>query len=110
MELLQAEILEKNKIGKTTETVIKLIRKDKTNMSMELVKEAIEGLEKRTKSKKGKISVAGLNCGSWTTIKAFNKDFDEDEIDDYYQNRIKPEDRDKFKEFIQIHITIIMQQ
>jgi hypothetical protein len=110
MDILQAETRKKKKIGKVTETTIKLTRRDDKPISMALAKQTIEGLIDRTHKNNGKILVRALNAEKWTTLKGFDTDFDEDNYDEYYENRVQSKDIDKFKEFSQLEITIVMQK
>ena len=50
--------------------------------------------------------VRALNIERWCTLKGMNEEFDPESFIDYYVNKIKEEDVEKFTEFSQIQITV----
>jgi hypothetical protein len=50
--------------------------------------------------------VRGLNIERWMTIKGLNEDFDPESFIDYYVNKVKEADVEKFIEFMQVQITV----
>ncbi len=50
--------------------------------------------------------VRALNIERWMTIKETDEDFDPESFIDYYVNKIREEDVEKFTEFKQVQITV----
>jgi hypothetical protein len=50
--------------------------------------------------------VRALNIERWQTLKGMNEDFDPESFIDYYVNKVREEDVEKFTEFAQIQITV----
>ncbi len=50
--------------------------------------------------------VRGLGIERWMTLKGLNEEFDPESLEEYYRNKIKEEDIQKFIEYSQIQITV----
>ena len=50
--------------------------------------------------------VRALNIERWMTLKGMNEDFDPESFIDYYVNKVREEDVEKFTEFKQVQITV----
>ena len=108
----------KTKKGSVVQTSMTLVRKDEKPKTINQIKKLIIGLNKKTKDNEGKLSIRGVNAdelsirgvnaNQWTTLKAFDKDYDEDDINEFYENRVK--DPTKLNEFYQLNVLIQIEQ
>jgi capsule polysaccharide export protein KpsE/RkpR len=50
--------------------------------------------------------VRALNIERWCTLKGMNEEFSAEDFINYYVNKVKEADVDKFTEFMQVQITV----
>jgi capsule polysaccharide export protein KpsE/RkpR len=94
-------VVSKRDLGKDIQTTIQLSNKDKSFITSGQVKQIINRLEVNGT----KVVVRGLNIERWMTLKSMNGEFDDEAFDDYYKNKVKESDVDKFTTFAQVQIT-----
>ena len=99
---MEKKILSKRDVGDGIQTTIQLSNTDKSNITTEEISEIVNQFSTGGK----KIMVRALNIERWMTFKGMNEDFDPESFIDYYVNKIKEEDVEKFTEFSQIQITV----
>ena len=99
---MEKKILSKRDVGDGIQTTIQLSNSDKSNITTEEIGHIVNQFSTGGK----KIMVRGLNIERWMTVKGMNEDFDPESFIDYYVNKIKEEDVEKFTEFSQIQITV----
>ena len=99
---MNSKVLSKKDLGDTTQTTIQLSNKEKSFLTTEEIKQIAD----RFTSDTSKCLIRGLNIERWMTLKGMNDDFDDEAFDDYYRNKVKEADVDKFTTFAQVQITV----
>ncbi len=99
---MEKKILSKRDVGDGIQTTIQLSNSDKSNITTEEIGHIVNQFSTGGK----KIMVRALNIERWMTLKGMNEDFDPESFIDYYVNKVKEEDVEKFTEFSQIQITV----
>jgi hypothetical protein len=99
---MDKKILSKRDVGDGVQTTIQLSNKDKSDITTDEVAEIVNKLS----TGGSKVMVRALNIERWMTLKGMNEDFDPETFIDYYVNKIREEDVQKFTEFSQIQITV----
>ena len=99
---MEKKILSKRDVGDGIQTTIQLSNSDKSNITTEEIGQIVNQFSTGGK----KIMVRGLNIERWMTIKGMNEDFDPESFIDYYVNKVREEDVEKFTEFSQVQITV----
>ena len=99
---MNTKIISKKDLGDTIQTTIHVSNNDKSFITTEEVRQ----IANRFTSATSKCMIRGLNIERWMTLKAMNDDFDDEAFDDYYRNKVKEADVEKFTTFAQIQITI----
>jgi hypothetical protein len=99
---MNKKILSKRDVGDGIQTTIQLSNIDKSNITTEEIGQIVNQFSTGGK----KIMVRALNIERWMTLKGMNEDFDPESFIDYYVNKIREEDVEKFTEFAQIQITV----
>jgi len=99
---MEKKILSKRDVGDGIQTTIQLSNSDKSNITTEEIGHIVNQFSTGGK----KIMVRGLNIERWMTLKGMNEDFDPESFIDYYVNKVREEDVEKFTEFSQIQVTI----
>ena len=99
---MEKKILSKRDVGDGIQTTIQLSNSDKSNITTEEISEIVNQFSTGGK----KIMVRALNIERWMTLKGMNEDFDPESFIDYYVNKVREEDVEKFTEFSQIQITV----
>ena len=99
---MEKKILSKRDVGDGVQTTIQLSNKDKSDITTDEVAEIVNKLS----TGGSKVMVRALNIERWMTLKGMNEDFDPETFIDYYVNKIREEDVQKFTEFSQIQITV----
>ena len=96
------KILSKRDVGDGVQTNIQLSNKYKSDITTDEVAEIVN----RLSTGGSKVMVRALNIERWMTLKGMNEDFDPESFVDYYVNKIREEDVDKFTSFKQVQITV----
>ena len=99
---MEKKILSKRDVGDGIQTTIQLSNSDKSNITTEEIAEIVNRFSTGGK----KIMVRALNIERWMTLKGMNEEFDPESFIDYYVNKVREEDVEKFTEFSQIQITV----
>ena len=99
---MEKKILSKRDVGDGIQTTIQLSNSDKSNITTEEIGHIVNQFSTGGK----KIMVRGLNIERWMTLKGMNEDFDPESFIDYYVNKVREEDVEKFTEFKQVQITV----
>jgi hypothetical protein len=99
---MEKKILSKRDVGDGIQTTIQLSNTDKSKITTEEIGEIVN----KFSTGGNKIMVRGLNIERWMTIKGLNEDFDPESFIDYYVNKVKEADVEKFIEFMQVQITV----
>ena len=89
-------------MGDGTQTTIQLSNRDKSDITTDEIAEILI----RLSSGGSKIMVRALNIERWHTLKGMNEEFDPESFVDYYVNKVREEDVQKFTEFKQVQITV----
>ena len=99
---MEKKILSKRDVGDGIQTTIQLSNSDKSNITTEEVAEIVTQLSTRG----SKVMVRALNIERWMTLKGMNEEFDPESFIDYYVNKVREEDVEKFTEFKQVQVTV----
>ena len=99
---MEKKILSKRDVGDGIQTTIQLSNSDKSNITTEEIGHIVNQFSTGGK----KIMVRALNIERWMTLKGMNEEFDPESFIDYYVNKVREEDVQKFTEFSQIQITV----
>jgi hypothetical protein len=99
---MEKKILSKRDVGDGVQTTIQLSNRDKSDITTDEVAEIIN----RLSTNGSKVMVRALNIERWMTLKGMNEDFDPETFIDYYVNKVREEDVQKFTEFKQVQVTV----
>ena len=99
---MEKKILSKRDVGDGIQTTIQLSNRDKSNITTDEIGQIVNQFSTGGK----KIMVRALNIERWMTLKGMNEDFDAESFIDYYVNKVREEDVEKFTEFKQVQITV----
>ena len=99
---MEKKILSKRDVGDGIQTTIQLSNTDKSKITTEEIGEIVN----KFSTGGNKILVRGLNIERWQTIKGMQEEFDPESFIDYYRNKVREADVDKFIEFMQVQITV----
>ena len=99
---MDKKILSKRDVGDGIQTTIQLSNTDKSKITTEEIGEIVN----KFSTGGNKILVRGLNIERWQTIKGMQEEFDPESFVDYYVNKVKEADVEKFTEFMQVQITV----
>ena len=99
---MEKKILSKRDVGDGIQTTIQLSNSDKSNITTEEISEIVNQFSTGGK----KIMVRALNIERWMTLKGMNEDFDPESFIDYYVNKVREEDVEKFTTYMQVQITV----
>ena len=99
---MNKKILSKRDVGDGIQTTIQLSNSDKSNITTEEISEIVNQFSTGGK----KIMVRALNIERWMTLKGMNEDFDAESFIDYYVNKVREEDVEKFTTYMQVQITV----
>ena len=99
---MDKKILSKRDVGDGIQTTIQLSNTDKSKITTEEIGQIVN----RFSTGGNKIMVRALNIERWMTIKGMQEEFDPESFVDYYVNKVKETDVDKFTEFMQVQITV----
>ena len=99
---MEKKILSKRDVGDGIQTTIQLSNSDKSNITTDEIGQIVNQFSTGGK----KIMVRALNIERWMTLKGMNEDFDPESFIDYYVNKVREEDVEKFTEFKQVQITV----
>ena len=99
---MEKKILSKRDVGDGIQTTIQLSNTDKSKITTEEIGQIVN----RFSTGGNKIMVRALNIERWMTIKGMQEEFDPESFVDYYVNKVKEADVEKFTEFFQVQITV----
>ena len=99
---MEKKILSKRDVGDGIQTTIQLSNTDKSKITTEEIGEIVN----KFSTGGNKILVRALNIERWQTIKGMQEEFDPESFVDYYVNKVKEADVEKFTEFYQVQITV----
>ena len=99
---MDKKFLSKRDVGDGIQTTIQLSNKDKSSITTDEIGQIVNQFSTGGK----KIMVRALNIERWMTLKGMNEDFDPESFIDYYVNKIREEDVEKFTTYIQVQITV----
>jgi len=99
---MDKKILSKRDIGDGIQTTIQLSNRDKSNITADEISEIVN----KFSTGGNKIMVRALGIERWMTIKSMNEDFVPESLEEYYRNKVKEEDIQKFIEYKQVQITV----
>ena len=99
---MNKKILSKRDVGDGIQTTIQLSNIDKSNITTEEIGQIVNQFSTGGK----KIMVRALNIERWMTLKGMNEDFDAESFIDYYVNKVREEDVEKFTTYMQVQITV----
>ena len=99
---MEKKILSKRDVGDGIQTTIQLSNTDKSKITTAEIGEIVN----KFSTGGNKILVRGLNIERWQTIKGMQEEFDPESFIDYYVNKVKEADVEKFTEFYQVQITV----
>ncbi len=99
---MEKKILSKRDVGDGIQTTIQLSNSDKSNITTDEIGQIVNQFSTGGR----KIMVRALNIERWQTLKGMNEDFDPESFIDYYVNKVREQDVEKFTEFAQVQITV----
>jgi capsule polysaccharide export protein KpsE/RkpR len=99
---MNKKILSKRDVGDGIQTTIQLSNTDKSKITTEEIGEIVN----KFSTGGNKILVRALNIERWLTIKGMQEEFDPESFIDYYRNKVREADVEKFTEFMQVQVTI----
>jgi hypothetical protein len=99
---MEKKVLSKRDVGDGIQTTIQLSNTDKSKITTEEIGQIVN----RFSTGGNKIMVRALNIERWVTVKGMQEEFDPESFVDYYVNKVKETDVDKFTEFMQVQITV----
>ena len=99
---MEKKILSKRDIGDGIQTTIQLSNSDKSNITTDEIGEIVN----KFSTGGNRIMVRALNIERWCTLKGMNEEFNAEGFFEYYMNKVKEADVDKFTEFMQVQITV----
>ena len=99
---MDKKILSKRDVGDGIQTTIQLSNTDKSKITTEEIGEIVN----KFSTGGNKILVRGLNIERWQTIKGMQEEFDPESFIDYYRNKVREADVEKYTEFYQVQITV----
>ena len=99
---MDKKLLSKKQLMDGVQTTIQLSNHDKSNITTDEIKDIINHMEVDGT----KIMIRGLNIERWMTLKGMDREFDAEEFENYYINKVAEADVEKFTEFKQIQITV----
>ena len=99
---MNKKILSKRDVGDGIQTTIQLSNTDKSKITTAEIGEIVN----KFSTGGNKILVRALNIERWQTIKGMQEEFDPESFIDYYVNKIREADVEKFTEFFQVQITV----
>ena len=99
---MEKKILSKRDVGDGIQTTIQLSNRDKSSITTDEIGQIVNQFSTGGK----KIMVRALNIERWQTLKGMNEEFDPESFIDYYVNKIREQDVEKFIEFKQVQITV----
>ena len=99
---MEKKVLSKRDVGDGIQTTIQLSNTDKSKITTEEIGQIVN----RFSTGGNKIMVRALNIERWQTIKGMQEEFDPESFIDYYVNKIREQDVQKYTEFFQVQITV----
>ena len=99
---MEKKILSKRDVGDGIQTTIQLSNTDKSKITTAEIGEIVN----KFSTGGNKILVRALNIERWQTVKGMQEEFDPESFVDYYVNKVKEADVEKFTEFYQVQITV----
>ena len=99
---MNKKILSKRDVGDGIQTTIQLSNNDKSKITTEEIGEIVN----KFSTGGNRILVRALNIERWQTIKGMQEEFDPESFVDYYRNKVREADVEKFTEFFQVQITV----
>ncbi len=99
---MEKKILSKRDVGDGIQTTIQLSNSDKSNITTDEIGQIVNQFTTGGR----KIMVRALNIERWQTLKGMNEEFDPESFIDYYVNKVREQDVEKFTEFKQVQITV----
>jgi hypothetical protein len=99
---MEKKVLSKRDVGDGIQTTIQLSNTDKSKITTEEIGQIVN----RFSTGGNKIMVRALNIERWMTIKGMQEEFDPESFIDYYVNKVREADVEKFTEFFQVQITV----
>jgi len=99
---MDKKILSKRDVGDGIQTTIQLSNRDKSNITADEIAEIVN----KFSTGGNKIMVRALGIERWMTIKSMNEEFVPESLEEYYRNKVKEEDIQKFIEYKQVQITV----
>ena len=99
---MDKKLLSKKQLMDGMQTTIQLSNRNKSNITTDEIKDIINHMEVGGT----KIMIRGLNIERWMTLKGMDREFDAEEFENYYINKVAEADVEKFTEFKQIQITV----
>ena len=99
---MEKKILSKRDVGDGVQTTIQLSNRDKSDITTDEIAEIVNKLS----TGGSKVMIRGLNIERWCTLKGMNEEFDPESFIDYYVNKVREEDVQKFTEFKQVQVTV----
>ena len=98
---MEKKILSKRDVGDGVQTTIQLWNSNKSDITTDEISQIVG----KFSTAGSKVMVRALNIERWMTLKGMNEEFDPESFVDYYVNKVKEEDVNKFTEFKQVQIT-----
>jgi hypothetical protein len=99
---MEKKILSKRDVGDGVQTTIQLWNSNKSDITTDEISQIVG----KFSTAGSKVMVRALNIERWMTLKGMNEEFDPESFVDYYVNKVKEEDVNKFTEFKQVQITV----
>ena len=99
---MEKKILSKRDIGDGIQTTIQLSNSHKSNITTDEISQIVN----KFSTGGNRIMVRALNIERWCTLKCMNEEFNAEDFINYYINKVKEADVDKFTEFMQVQITV----
>jgi capsule polysaccharide export protein KpsE/RkpR len=99
---MEKKILSKRDVGDGVQTTIQLSNSDKSNITTEEIGHIVNQFSTGGK----KIMVRALGVERWLTLKGLNEEFDAESLIEYYSNKVREEDVEKFTTYMQVQITV----
>jgi hypothetical protein len=100
---MDKKVLSKKEFADSVQTTIQLSNRDKSNITLDEIQQIID----RFQGGGAQIMVRALNVERWMTLKGFNEEFNGEDLENYYINKVEESAVEKFTQFPQVQICVL---
>ena len=101
--MLVKKVLDQKQFVGSKQTTIQMYNDDGGSITTSDINNIIQRFEGTGR----KILVRGLNIERWCSLKGFNDEFNAETFIDYYSNKVKESEVEKFTTFKQLQISVL---